>query len=450
MRETKKDSPQRRRVKLQSLRREMFLHSAPPLRSLRLCGECRRIKHATLMLLCLVGLIPPSSTTAAETNRAPADVRAVWVRPFIGADQATRSSEERARAFIRRELEEIKRSNFDTVYVESFFDGYTIYPSRHVPQRPLRFDYGIARDGAPTWDALQVYIEEGRKLNLSVQAWFEVFFVWNTGLGTIEQSPIFGKHPEWLALDQQGLPLVRAEAEGANRDINKVFLSPSHAGARRFLVKLVEEIATNYPTLDGIQLDYIRYPLHTPGAAFDYNPDALAQFTRATRLDARKLSPDKTPREWRRWQDWKTAQVTDAVGELTGAIRRTRPRYIISAAIFPGFDENLSVKMQDTREWARRGYIDALLPMLYSTNFDRVDAWADEFRAGIDRKTRIYPALYVNHFYNPKTHAVDERYLALPGKHSFDGVGFFAAQLITPELRARLAARGFEPVKNTK
>lgn len=449
MPKTNKDSPQRRRVKPQSLRREMF-YSAPSLAFSRVCGgERRLIKLATLLLLCFVSLVSPSSTIA-ETHRAPANVRAVWVRPFIGADESTRASEVRARAFIRRELEEIKQSNFNTVYVESFFDGYTIYPSRHVPQRPLRFDYGIARDNAKTWDALQVYIEEGRKLNLSVQAWFEVFFVWNTKLGTIEQSPIFGKHPEWLALDEQGSPLVRAEAEGANKEISKVFLSPSHPGARRFLVRLVEEIATNYPTLDGIQLDYIRYPAHTPGAAFDYNPDALAQFTRATKLDARKLSPETTPREWRRWQDWKTAQVTDAVGELTGAIRRLRPRYIISAAIFPGFEEDLRLKMQDTREWARRGYIDALLPMLYSTNFDRVAAWADEFRRGIDRKTRIYPALYVNHFYDPKTHAVDERYLALPGKHNFDGVGFFAAQLITPELRARLATRGFEPVKNTK
>lgn len=46
--------------------------------------------------------------------------------------------------------------------------------------------------------------------------------------------------------------------------------------------------------------------------------------------------------------------------------------------------------------------------------------------------------------------AVNERYLALPGKHNFVGVGFSAARLITPELRSRLAARSFEPVKNTK
>ena len=396
----------------------------------------------------LVLLLCACPCPAARAQRAPAGVRAVWVRPFIGAGEYVRRSPERGRAFIRAELERVRRAGFDTVYVESYFDGYTIYPSRVAQQRPLAITYGVASRGpagrVETWDVLRVYLEEGRRLGLSVQAWFEVFFAWHTGLGEVSRSPIFSRHPDWLALDASGSPLVRAEAEGPNREISKVLMSPSHRGVRSFLNLLVREIAVRYPALDGIQLDYIRYPAHTPQAPFDYSADALRQFRAATGLDARKLSPDATPREWLRWQGWKTEQVTEVVRQLGHTVRSVRPRWVISAAVFPGFEEDLRVKMQDTREWARRGYVDALLPMLYSPNFERVDEWAREFREGIGRGTRVYPALFIGHLYDPKAGRLDERYLRLMRKHDFDGVGLFAAQLLTDDLIARLAGGAFD------
>lgn len=402
--------------------------------------------------LVLTALFTAEATGAKQTSlskqtlRAPARVRAVWVRPFIDAGTEVRRSPEAGRKVIRRELERIKQAGIDTVYIESFFDGYTMYPSQVASMRPLEIKYGIATmdamGEARGWDVLRTYLEEGDKLGLSIHAWFEVFFVWHTGLGDVTKSPIFSKHPDWLALDERNSPLVQAEAEGTNKEIAKVFLSPSHQGVRRFLVSLVTEIARNYPTLDGVQLDYIRYPTHVKGAAFDYSPDALRKFKLATNLDARKLSPDGTPREWQRWQDWKTSQVTQAVRELSGAIRRVRPRMIISAAVFPDFEEDLRIKMQDTRTWSREGLVDALLPMLYSTNFNRVDCWAAEFRNGINpNQTRVYPAFYVNHFYNAKTARLDSRYLELESRYNFDGIGYFAAQLLTDDLIKTLAPK---------
>ncbi len=123
---------------------------------------------------------------------------------------------------------------------------------------------------------------------------------------------------------------------------------------------------------------------------------------------------------------------------------------IISAAVFPGFEEDLRIKMQDTRAWAREGLVDALLPMLYSTNFERVDAWAREFRAGIDRRTRVYPALYIGHFYDAKTRRIDQRYLSLESRYGFDGVGLFAAQMLTDDLIKQLAAGAFDAAQAAK
>ncbi len=57
-----------------------------------------------------------------------AQTKAVWVRPFIGVDEVVRRDAAKGREFIRRELEQIKRADLNTVYLETFWDGYTIFP----------------------------------------------------------------------------------------------------------------------------------------------------------------------------------------------------------------------------------------------------------------------------------------------------------------------------------
>ncbi len=373
-------------------------------------------------------------------------LKAVWVRPFIGASEEIRKNPVKGREHIRAELERIKRANLNTVYLEVFWDGYTIYPSKYAPQRPLSIAYGVARRDeagqAETWDVLKTYIEEGAKLNLKIHAWLHVFHQWNTNLGGLEKSPIFRQYPEWAQLDINGSALVKSEAEGANRDIYKVFLAPSHPQVRRFLRQIVAELADKYPALGGIQWDYIRYPLQYPETPFDYNPLTLAAFQKETGLDAKKLSAKETPREWQTWQDWKTRQVTEVVRELGAVVRKKQPRWEISAAVFPDLKENLRVKQQDWKTWAQSGDVDVLLPMIYSPNYERVEAWAKDFQKELSgTKVRIYPALYIGHFYKPDTKTLNAGYLDLEKKLKFGGFGLFAAQSLTDDLVEKLSQR---------
>ncbi len=338
---------------------------------------------------------------------ARAQERAIWVRPFIGALEDTRKDSAKGREFIRAELQKIKRAKLNTIYLEAFWDGYTIYPSKFASQRPLNINYGVADERGKGWDVLQVYVEEAAKLDIKIHAWLHVFHQWNTNLGGLEKSPIFSKHADWAMLDAKGAPLVVSEAEGANRDIFKVFMSPSNGEVRKYLREIVGEISKNYPRLGGIQWDYIRYPLQTPESPFDYSPLTLAAFQKETSLDAKKLDAKQTPKEWRVWQDWKS--------------------------------------------WAKEGYVDALLPMLYSRDFNRVELWAKAFRADVSPKTKIYPALFIGHFYDAKEKTFDARYLDLQTKYKFDGFGLFAAQSLTDDLIERLEVISHEQTrKDTK
>jgi len=374
---------------------------------------------------------------------AKAQTRAVWVRPFIGADVATRRDATKGHEFIRRELEQIKRADLNTVYLETFWDGYTIYPSKYAPQRPLAIPYGVAyKDQAgqnTTWDVLQAYLDEAAKLDLKLHAWLHIFHQWNTNLGGLEKSPIFKQFPEWAMLDKNGSPFVKSEAEGANRDIYKIFISPANPAVRKFLRQVVAEAARKYPKLGGIQWDYIRYPLQPIDEPFDYNPLTLAAFQKETGLDAKKLDAQQTPKEWRIWQDWKTGKVTEVVAELGEIVRKLQPEWEISAAVFPNIEENLRLKQQNWKLWAQKGYVDALLPMLYSKDFAKVENWAKDFRRDVSPRTKIYPALFIGHFYDAKNKKLDERYLRLAKNSEFGGFGLFAAQSLTDDLINKLA-----------
>jgi uncharacterized lipoprotein YddW (UPF0748 family) len=274
-----------------------------------------------------------------------------------------------------------------------------------------------------------MYIDEAARIGLKTHAWLHIFHQWNTNLGDATKSPIFAKHPEWMVLDQNNSPNVVSEAEGANREIYKVFLSPSNKEARKFLENIIRELTEKYPNLAGAQWDYIRYPLHNGQQNFDFSADALAQFKKETNLDARNLkdADDKLI-----WQEWKTRQVTKIVEEFNKIVRAKRPNWEISVAVFPGFENTLKVKMQDSRSWAKKGYINAFYPMCYSPNFDTVEKWAKEFRGEIKPPMKVFLTLYVTHFY--KDGKLDERFLNLETKYGYDGLAIFASQLVTDDL----------------
>jgi len=70
-----------------------------------------------------------------------------------------------------------------------------------------------------------------------------------------------------------------------------------------------------------------------------------------------------------------------------------------------------------------------------------VESWAKEFRAGVPAKTKIYPAIFIGHFYEVKEKRLDARYLDLREKFEFHGFGLFAAQSLTDDLIEKLAKK---------
>jgi uncharacterized lipoprotein YddW (UPF0748 family) len=154
-----------------------------------------------------------------------------------------------------------------------------------------------------------------------------------------------------------------------DQNTKKAFLDPTHPEVRRYLLALLEEIATRYQ-VDGIQLDYIRYPFQDPSTSvnqtYGYGQAARQQFKELTGYDPIRISPrDRVL--WQKWTDFRIQQIDSFVASVSERLRRQRPNLILSAAVFPlPRAERLQRLQQNWEDWASRGTIDLMVPMTYA------------------------------------------------------------------------------------
>jgi len=166
-------------------------------------------------------------------------------------------------------------------------------------------------------------------------------------------------------------------ARGQPTDIEGLYASPIHPGATDFVERVVSELAGRYE-LDGIHLDYIRYP----DDRFDYSRYAIAEFRAEVgrdladadrrRLDALAVDdplawPDALPD---RWTSFRRARLSALVMRLRTAIKVRRPRALVSVAVAPKAADAYARRLQDWRTWLESGLIDAVCPMAYSPEPD--------------------------------------------------------------------------------
>jgi len=415
---------------------------------------------------------PVTITEGRATYLRPFDALARepgWAAGLPALSRAEREDEAAGRARIITELERAQAAGFNTVFVEAYYHGYTLWPTEVGKQRPSTLGGGIAvyegdnpvtGEVVRTWDPMQVYLEEGHKRGLEIHLWFETFYVWTryfqggTGRVPSTSSWLWNDHPEWFDM--------KREVEGVNdagevvsvSEDGKYFLDPANPEVQAFNLALMEEALTRYPELDGIQLDYIRHPRHTSGTApswygapvyydyFGFNPVTFARFEAETGISADDLDPkDPTGAAWEAFSAWKTANVTGFVRRTQELVRRENPAVKLSVSIFPNFEDGLS-KMQDTRTWVEEGLIDIVMPQLYYTSLASVEAVGDPFLEQVRGKTVVYPTFYIPHLYDLNAgdfKAEGEGYLTYAARRGVEGTALFILTGTTTGVSSEMA-----------
>lgn len=289
----------------------------------------------------LKGVLMAKKANAMFKESKTPELRGAWVR-----------LEQKNLQQIRELVRKIKQANFNVIFPETIFEGYTLYPSPEgmIPQHPMYKD----------WDPLKVFIEEAHKEGIQVHAWCHIFFV---GF----DSPLIKEHKDWLARDRDGSATSRLEA-------GYHFFCPANPEARRFLQENFKWLVANYE-LDGFQFDYIRYPRSEPGnQEFCFCDNCRQQFYDRYKKELRELTPESDPGLWEEWSEKRRQDITKFIAETAGALREIKPGLIISADIFPEPEEALNRVYQPWLNWAeRREIVDLFCPMVYSSFTSEVE-----------------------------------------------------------------------------
>lgn len=320
---------------------------------------------------------------------AQPEIRAMWLDR--GSIVRARSREGLAEVFDR-----MQSAGINTVFFETVNSSYPIYPSRVAPtQNPL----------TRGWDPLRVAVELAHERSMELHAWMWVFAAGNQrhnailNLPTGYLGPVLNAHPNWAAYDQDGNTIPRGQT--------KPFFDPANPQVRRYLLDLVDEIISNYD-IDGLQLDYIRYPFQDPGAerTYGYGQAARRQFHRLTGVDPVELTPRVDPwlasaeREnqqalWDQWNEFRIEKVSSFVEATSKLVRRKRPDILLSTAVFPILEhERLQKIQQDWNHWAKEGWVDWIVLMSYARDANRFEKLIEPWVLNADYgSTLIIPSI---------------------------------------------------------
>jgi uncharacterized lipoprotein YddW (UPF0748 family) len=180
--------------------------------------------------------------------------------------------------------------------------------------------------------------------------------------------------------------------------------------------------------VDGIHLDYVRYP--EPGVGYD--ADTRTAFMREYGVDPAVFDePDSVtldivgvegiPDLRAKWIEWKRAQVTALVRDLRHDLDVVNPRLKLTAAVIADQSAAVNRYGQEWPEWLREGILDAAIPMAYAKETPVVVRQIDAARS-IPTQRHVYAGIAI---YNQSARSASEK-IRKARELGVDGIALFS------------------------
>ncbi len=268
------------------------------------------------------------------------EIRAAWITTIGGLDWPTVKATsaygiKRQKEELCKQLDMLKEANFNTVLFQTRLRGDVIYPSIYET-----FAESLAgKTGRnPGYDPLKFAIEECHKRGMEIHAWMVCI-----PAGNDRQVKLLGKQSVVKKKPTMCIHFKRAW-----------YLDPGNPETAKYLAAIAKEITMNYD-IDGIHLDYIRYPENAENF-----PDGKT---------FRKYGKGKTISQWRR------DNITSIVREIYNDVKRIKPWVKVSSSPVGKYDDTrrysskgwnaYNAVYQDAKLWLKTGIHDAIFPMMY-------------------------------------------------------------------------------------
>ena len=267
------------------------------------------------MILCLACITISDGVHASPKH----EVRAVWLATIGGIDWPHSSNAAMQGEELRQMLDKLRHAGINTVLFQARIRATTAYRSTMEP-------WDVCLTGtpgqSPGYDPLQLCVEMCHERGMECHAWVVTLPVgkWN-GAGC---QQLRRKYPKLIK---------RIGEEG--------YMDPEQWQTADYLAQVCREIVRGYD-VDGIHLDYIRYP------------------------ETWKM---KVSRQQGR------ENITGIVREISRAVRSEKPWVKMSCSPIGKYDDLRRYRSggwnartavcQDAQEWLRLGLMDQLYPMMY-------------------------------------------------------------------------------------
>ena len=256
---------------------------------------------------------------SAKAQLPKHEVRAVWLTTIGGIDWPHSYSKTTQQQELISILDQLQQAGINTVLIQTRVRATTIFPTTTEP-----WDGCITGwvGKSPGYDPLQMCIDECHKRGMECHAWIVTIPVgkWNgTGCKQLRQ-----KYPT----------LIRKIGDEG-------YMNPEMPETGDYLAKFCAEVTRKYD-VDGIHLDYIRYP------------------------ETWKLKVSRP--QGRQY-------ITSIVTKIHRAVKSLKPWVKLSCSPIGKYDDLARYKSsgwnanttvcQDAQGWLRDGLMDALFPMMY-------------------------------------------------------------------------------------
>jgi uncharacterized lipoprotein YddW (UPF0748 family) len=336
------------------------------------------------------------------------EIRAVWYR-----------LQEKSPEELEITIKKLADAGFNCICPETIYWGYAIYPDAHpdLGQNPAFIG----------WDPLKELCRICHEYNIKVIPWVEVFFI------GFKESPLVKNKSEWLALSRNGkYPSVN--------EAGYYYFSPANEDVHDFWLEVYEYMLKNYK-IDGLQLDYIRYPsILSWENGYCYAPGSREKFYNEHEKDPASFTPENDPENWEKWKQFRKNQVTEFVKKVHDLVKNIRPDVKISADVFGVPEEALEKKFQDWGTWLEKGYLDQIYSMTYTTDAKQVEKECRHLVQQLPEKTKGIIGLGPFLGLGPKQ-LLDEVQAARDA--GSDGVCFFCLESMTDDQMNALKAGPF-------
>ncbi len=369
---------------------------------------CRFINLPAFVFLCLCIV----SLSQAEEHHHSRHPGSVWIVRHLLLSKDS----------IDTAIRDIREAGLGRVFLQVSGRLHSYYPSSILPVAEDLVTRGDLRD------PLAYFVDEAKKAGIEVHVWINIFFAWSKENNPKSPEHPFNKHPEWFVHDPDGtshreMSLSTLQA----REIPGYFISPVHPGFMNLIQRYIEEIVARYD-IDGVHLDYIRFPSRSSG----FGKVERSVFERRYYVDPVSLLGDSSAlldsfgpagrRDLsRRWIDFRAGLVTEFVRSLREHLSLSGQKILLSAAVIPDPDSARVIYGQDWTDWLDEGLLDFSVIMSYTPDRDDFLAYVSQGEV-VTRADRIVVGIST---YNQRFERVIEKaQIALD--RGFSGVSFFS------------------------